>query len=480
MRLPILIIASLVAVSGCVSKHDPPDLAPTGVTAVGGDGVALLTWDQLPDLTYWIFYAPGNSVSPGQVGSIAIKNAVSPRAVTGLLNDTPYAFVMNATNQDSAAGPNSQVVRANTRLAGDFWTKGSEQGTAQGLKDLNALAFNGAARYVTVGDGTTIFAGDFNYGHTDPVGVTEWFGPATTPPITWFLQGSDTSTPGGAPPAGFAPDFKAVIFNGAFVALGATGEVATSADGLNWVTHHAVVTAGGLGGITGGLTGLTGIAFGVSTTSGFIYIAVGSGGQMYTTTDLTALVDWTPVTSLGTTSNLTSITFLSGFFIVTGEDGTLLASVDGANWTQQTITPPLPPGTTLRSAAYMTNAGVIAGAVSFVAVGDGGVIVSGTRDPSNITQPGIWTSTLIPGAPNLRSVAVGGATGFRFLAVGQGGTAVFGDSVVNNVTTGVQSLVNPIQWSVASQPQPGDLSSVHFVTGQYLAVGPAGGNAVCH
>src|SRR5215831_14189057 len=421
VRLPILITALLVAVSGCVSKHDPPDNAPTGVTAADGDGVALLTWDQLPDLTYWIFYAPGDSVSPGQVGSTAIKNAVSPRAVTGLLNDTTYAFLMNATNQDSAAGPNSQIVTAHTRLAGAFWTKGSKQGE----QNLNALAFNGAARYVTVGDGTTIFAGDFNYGHTDPVGVTEWFGPGTTPFIAWFPNQQLTPT---LPQVGtnvppFATDFKAVIFNGEFVALGSDGQVATSADGLNWVPQHKVLTAG--------VTDLTGLAFGVSTTSGATYIAVGSGGQMYMTNNL--LIDWTPVTS-GTTSDLTSIAQFAGsqIFIVTGADGTLLASVDGVNWTQQTITPPLPPGTTLRSVIFGPNpskvqdpsgSGVLG--ISYVAVGDGGAIVTtdfnGLKvDPgTNTVLPGNWTSTLVLGAPNLRSVTIGGATGFRFLAVGQ-------------------------------------------------------------
>src|SRR5262249_29999833 len=156
--------------------------APTGVTATAGDGVILMSWDQRPDLIYWIFYAAGGTVAPGQVGSIAIKNAVSPRAVTGLVNGTQYALLMNATNQGSAAGPNSQVVTETPRLAGDKWI----QGALQGNQNLNALAFNGGGRYVTVGNGTTIFAGDFNYGHTDPVGVTQWFGPSTIPPITWF------------------------------------------------------------------------------------------------------------------------------------------------------------------------------------------------------------------------------------------------------------------------------------------------------
>jgi hypothetical protein len=110
--------------------------------------------------------------------------------------------------------------------------------------------------------------------------------------------------------------------------------------------------------------------------------------------------------------------------------------------------------------------------VRFVAVGDAGAVVTST-DVTN--GQGTWTPTVLPGLQNLRSVTVGGATGFRFMAVGLGGVVVFGDSVINNVP------VNSIQWSTpATQSPTGDLSSVLFFLGQYLAVGAAGANAVSH
>jgi hypothetical protein len=110
--------------------------------------------------------------------------------------------------------------------------------------------------------------------------------------------------------------------------------------------------------------------------------------------------------------------------------------------------------------------------VRFVAVGDAGAVVTST-DVTN--GQGTWTPTVLPGLQNLRSVTVGGATGFRFMAVGLGGVVVFGDSVINNVP------VNSIQWSTpATQSPTGDLSSVLFFLGQYLAVGSAGANAVSH
>ena len=433
MRLPILLAALLIALPGC-ARNDPPGEAPTGVTATAGDGVILMSWNTLPGLIYWIFYAAGDSVSPGQAGSIAIKNAVSPRAVIGLTNGTSYSLLMNATNKDSAAGPNSLVVTATPRLAGDAWTRGAVQGS----QNLNSLAFNGAGRYVTVGDGTTILAADFSYGHTDPVGVIVWT-PPTTPPL-----------------APFAADLKAVIFTGQFVALGSNGSVATSFDGLNWTAQHPVLAAG--------VTGLNGIAFGI-VQGNATYIAVGNGGQIYLSNDLSQ--DWQRDTSANTTADLTSIALLNQGFFVTGANGTLLQNKgDGNGWNAIStgVT------STLRATAFMPNA-FQPGSIRYVAVGDGGTILTSTDDLVGTS----WTPvTPAPLPQNLVGVTVGGATGTRFPAVGQGGAAVFGDSVISNLP------VSSIQWSVASQPQTGDLSSVHFFTGQYLAVGPAGGNAVSH
>jgi hypothetical protein len=427
-----------------------------------------MSWDQRPDLIYWIFYAPGDTVTPGQVGSFVVKNAVSPRAVAGLQNGTQYALLMNATSQGSAAGPNSQTVMATPRLAGDIWTKGALQGT----RNLNALAFNGFGRYVTVGDGTTLFTGDFNYGHTDPVGVTEWFGgpPPATPPTTWFPSIAFPSyPPGGTTDPGFNDDFKAVIFNGSFVALGSNGNVATSVDGVNWVRQHQVLAAG--------VTGLNGLAFG-NILGILSYVAVGSGGQIYTTSDLN--VDWKLDTTANTTNDLTSIELLNGALFVTGANGTLLINSGDGNWQPQSTNVT----TTLRSVAFMAAApatfippgtSVPVLPVRFVAVGDAGTIITSGDITSSTIAGNVWTVVPPLVAQHLLSVTVGGATAGRFLAVGQGGTVVFGDNVVNGVpvTTG-------IDWKVASQPQTGDLSSVHFFLGQYLAVGPAGGNAVCH
>jgi hypothetical protein len=432
VRLSILLAAALIALPGCQRKHDPPSDPPANVSVLPGDGVALLSWDPLPGLTYWIFYRPGTTVNAAEPGSIAVKNALEPRAVIGLLNDTQYAFVMNATDNDSAAGPSSPVVTTTTRLAGDTWVNGAPIGAVP--QNMNALAFSGT-RYVAVGDAGTILAGDFAYGSPSPnLGVTLWMQPVTLP-------------------TNFTENLRSVIFNGSFVALGENGSVLTSADGVNWVANVPITVSGAP------VTGMNGIAF-----SGVGYVAVGNGGQLFTSTNLVAWVQG----NSNTTEDLTSVELLNGALFATGTNGTLLISPDGTTWNPQTTG--LPAGTTLRAVTFMPNAPPPS--VRFVAVGDAGAVVTST-DVTN--GQGTWTPTVLPGLQNLRSVTVGGATGFRFMAVGLGGVVVFGDSVINNVP------VNSIQWSTpATQSPTGDLSSVLFFLGQYLAVGSAGANAVSH
>jgi photosystem II stability/assembly factor-like uncharacterized protein len=426
MRLLVIAVASLLVLTGCQGKTDPPGEAPTGVTAEPGDGLVVVTWDMLPDLTYWIFFQAGSTVAVAQPGSIAIRRAISPRPVGGLANGTQYAFAMNATHDDSAAGPSSPPVIATPRLAGDVWTSGTPLplGASQNLK---GIAFNGS-RFVVVGDAATILAGDFNYTNADPQaqGVTSWMAPTS-------------------PPSPLTANLSAVTFSTAYVALGTDGSITSSTDGLTWTVNTAVLPAPG--------TNMNGITFafvgGVPT-----YVAVGDGGQIFTSNDLS--MPWTARTS-GTANNLTSVALVNVYFIAIGAGGTMLESQDGIQWVQLSTNTT----STLRGIAFGPSAASSTG-VLYVAVGDSGTI---------ITTPDIatgWTPvTPPPVAQNLQSVTVGGASGTRFVAVGQGGAVVFSDDGINN-------------WRSALNPPPGspNLAKLVYAPSMYLAVGDAGANAV--
>jgi len=376
MHFRVLAIASLIALAGCHLQADPPGDAPSGVAVAPGDGRVTVTWTQEPDLTYWIFYQVGSSVVPAAPGATIIRDAVSPRVIADLANGTQYAFVMNATKDDSAAGPASPVFPRTPRLAGADWASGAVPSAA----NLNGMAFNGS-RLVVVGDSATIFAGDYNYTSTNPnaLGVTKWE-PATFTPTGTGLPSTTK--------------LSAVTFSSQFVALGTDGSISTSADGLTWTLSSNPVP----------IASMNGIAFGAG-----VYVAVGDGGNIFTSPDL---VTWTLAT-FNPGNHLYDVSFLNGGFVVTGASGTLLTSPDGLTWTARVSTPPT--ANALRGAAFSASTGV-----RYVAVGDAGTIVTSTDGIA-------WIPIAPPLAQNLSGVVFGS----RFVAVGQGGAAVFSDDGAN-------------------------------------------------
>ena len=369
MHFRVLITASLLALAGCHLHSDPPGEAPSGVVVTPGEGLVTVTWDRDPELTYWIFYQPGSSVAPAAPGVPLIFDAVPPRVVAFLANETPYAFIMNATREDSKAGPSSPIVVATPRLAGAEWASGTALGT-----NLNGIAFNGS-RLVVVGDSGTIFAGDYNYTSTDPLGVTAWMQPTSVPVGTTSL--------------------RAVIFSGQFVALGIDGSILTSTDGLTWTSPSTISTSG---------ANMNAIAFGTVSGAG-LYVAVGTSGSIFTSSDL---VNWNLITPI-TTRELYSVSFLSSGFVATGANGTLLTSADGNTW----AAPASNTTNALRGAAFRSAPTPV-----YVVVGDAGTIVTSADGI-------IWSSPITP--PPLLQPLNSVVFGSRFVAVGQGGAVVFSD-----------------------------------------------------
>ena len=113
--LRVIALASLVALAGCHRQADAPSDAPTGLKVEEGDGQVTVSWDQQPGLTYWIFFQAGSTVTAAAPGVPLIFDAQSPRVVFPLTNATQYAFVMNATNHDSKAGPSTPVALADRK-----------------------------------------------------------------------------------------------------------------------------------------------------------------------------------------------------------------------------------------------------------------------------------------------------------------------------------------------------------------------------
>src|SRR5882672_4969890 len=110
--LRVIALASVVAVAGCHRQADAPGDAPSNLKVEPGEGRVTVSWDQQPGLTYWIFFQAGGTVTAAAPGVPLIFDVHSPQVVAGLTNGVQYAFVMNATNQDSPGGPSTPEVLA--------------------------------------------------------------------------------------------------------------------------------------------------------------------------------------------------------------------------------------------------------------------------------------------------------------------------------------------------------------------------------
>jgi len=414
----VMALASLVALASCHRQADPPGEAPTGLAVEPGDGQVTVRWDTQPGLIYWIFFQAGSTVTAAAPGVPLIFDAVSPRVVTGLLNGTQYAFLMNASNRDSRAGPSTPVVLGVPRLAGAVWDISGAPLVRNTPQNLNGLAFSAAtSRIVAVGNVGTIFAGTYSYTTSSPnPGVSAW----TLATV----------------PAGFTSNLSAAIYTGVqFLALGTDGSVSTSPDGSTWTSGSSIPSGG---------ASMNGLALGVSAGT-LVYVAVGAAGSMFTSRDL---LTWTAVTP-ATPNDLFSVSYINatGIFVATGANGTILTSTDAVTW----ISPISIPSTTsaLRGAAFGTGS---AGA-RYVVVGDAGTILT-SIDGAN------WGLTPPPLPQDLRSVTFGS----RFVAVGQGGAVAYSDDGTTN-------------WQLSSAGAA-DLSAVIFPPAMYLAVGASGANAV--
>lgn len=174
-----------------------------------------------------------------------------------------------------------------------------------------------------------------------------------------------------------------------FVAVGDSGVILTSPDGIAWATMTS-----------GTQNQLNAVAYGND-----LFIAVGNDGTILTSPDG---IIWDSASS-GISSQFSGVTFGNGEFVVVGDSGTILTSPDGVHWTSRS------------SGTYEQLFGITYGNGIFVAVGSGSYRSEGVPEgmPTTIlTSPdGIhWTSRSSGwiGEP-LRAVAYGDN---GFMAVG--------------------------------------------------------------
>jgi predicted small lipoprotein YifL len=395
IRSAIALLAAVLLLGGCGKKGAPAD-PPTDVAVVAGDARFTVTWTMVPNVEYWLFYAPANEITQDNwdklPGAGVIRPAASPTILTGLANGTTYSLFIDGRIDSGPAGPGTPSMSVMPRPAGASWTAS----TSLGSMELRSLALG--AVFVAVGSGGEIFS--------SPDGAV-WT--TLTSPVTGTALNA------------------ALYYGGNYLAAGAAGTMVLSTDAATWTV---------LGAATG--NDLYALA-----TSGSVYVAVGDAGTILRSTDAQT---WTTASSSGavTSQLLYDATYANGLFVTVGAGGTLLTSSDADTWSVAVSNT----SSDLRSIAW--------GANTFVAVGDGGTLVTSADGV-------IWTAQpQIAGAPDLRSVTYAS----QFVAVGLGGA--------------VYTSTDGLTWQSQTSGTTEDLLAVAFGNYGYTAVGAAGTNLVSH
>ena len=228
---------------------------------------------------------------------------------------------------------------------------------------------------------------------------------------------------------------------GNFVAVGAGGAIFTSADGQSW---NAAVAPGlpDLYAVTGNATNLNN----PTSPPALLWVAVGDGVSVYSNDGNY----WYQGNLASGTSALRSLTHAGGTFVAVGDGGTIVSTIDGMNWTPQT------------SNSSNNLNGVTYGGI-YVAVGDSGTILTSGNGAN-------WTPVLAAGIStntNLRQVA---SFGSLSVAVGDAGTIVTSKDGANWYAQTLSGLPNLV--GVAAEPQIMADDVVNSVVDGWLGIVP--------
>jgi hypothetical protein len=255
----------------------------------------------------------------------------------------------------------------------------------------------------------------------------------------WKSQSIAYSINGNAQNPSFPPVFKALAFgNGLYVAVGASGIISYSADGIDWMS-----------GVFDLPDVLRAVAFGKN-----IYVAVGDRGTIQTSSDGQ---HWSQIEAQST-ENLNAITYGNSTFVAAGTHGAILTSSDGTTWT---------PSTSVTSSNLMA---VVYGSSGFVAVGSLGTVLTSTDAMT-------WNAHASGVASTLRAVAFGSG---RYVAAGDLGNVLESSTGTSwtqvahgDITTSLYSLAyGNGQFVALGQPYP--IFSTDGITWNNAAVGFVG------
>lgn len=264
-------------------------------------------------------------------------------------------------------------------------------------------------------------------------------------------------------------DLHGVTYGDSFLAVGSGGSMFSSSDGISWAALNSGITAD-----------LNAAIYGNAS-----YIAAGAGGVMLRSTD--ELVSWTQLASC-TTNDLYAMSYNGSQFMAVGANGTIITSDGGEIWTCRYsntsshlygvaygngVYVAVGVGGTIQTSIDGINwqaalsqtpldlKGVAYGADIFVATGTAGALLTSTDGLTWMPQ------TPIASSPTLNAVIYGNEFyGTQFVAVGNNG-AIF-------------TSTDGIGWSSPASDNTNNLYAVTYGNYGYSSVGAAGSNLTAY
>jgi hypothetical protein len=450
----IALLATAALISACGGGHGSSAPPPVGGLHVeAGEGGVTLTWTGVAGVDYWAY--------TGQTATIC-KNCTtndwkstvgaqsrgwqtlisSPYFFTGvntnplasnLNNDVLYSFIMDGRINGGSGGDATASVSATPRLNGEKWYPG-----AIGSAGITGLAFGPVLNtttntYATTGTYLGLGSGGIKYQSNDGLSWT----PITTATDTANWKSATYAFPGttirkfvGVGASGAvvystdlvtftsatsgSQDLNAVA-SGAnmVVAVGNNGTILRSSDGISWLSAASVPST----------PHLYAVSYTILATGG-LWMAVGAEGKVFVSADAST---WTAVVTSGTSQDLKGIasvvntTYPNGIYspliaptysysvVAVGNSGTAIQTVDGINWTAQTL------GSGDNLNAIVASTALIP-TNQFMIVGDGGKAYT---SPNGVT----WTSRTTTSTQNLTGLIRGYSN--QYLAWAANGTITY-------------------------------------------------------
>lgn len=433
IKSTIAMFAAAALLSACGGSGNPAPPPVGGLKVEAGEAGATVSWTAVPGVEYWLYAAPASTICKNCgandwksiTGAVSkgLSNApiYSPYFFSGIANDTVYAFIMDGRVNGGPGGDATPSVSTTPRLAGALWKSGGNLGTG----DIKGIAFgpifNSANNtYATSGSYLGMGANGAKYQSTDGL---SWTANTTSDTTHWLstlyaLNKFIGIGQGGAVSystdlktwttanSGVTQNLNAMATNGSMVvAVGNNGTIIRSTDAVTWIAATATPNTLPL--------------YGVGYTVNGVWVAVGAAGTLLTSSDGAT---WTAVSS-GTTADLKSVASMSNIIatnnvfatvysmVVTGNNGTLLQSVDSVKWALQSM------GTNANLNAVVASVGVLP-SNQFVAVGNAGLALTST---DGIT----WTARTTQTSQNLNVLFRGLSPQTRYIALGANGSTVY-------------------------------------------------------